>query len=199
MNDKYFDAILNIETTQDRDFSKYVDYHRYEPTPYSVLEFLAQHIELQPDDRIVDFGCGKGRTLFYLYHVYGMFATGIEMDDKLFKALQNNLERFVKRKPQSKRKLFLYNILAEKYSISRLDNKFYFFNPFSGRIFKIVVSNILHSLNEYGRKADILLYYPHPEYIEFLEDRTPFQLKKELKIPGSFEQNENERILIYTI
>ena len=41
-------------------------HHPYEPTPYSVLERLAESGLIGPEDTVLDYGCGKGRVEFFL-------------------------------------------------------------------------------------------------------------------------------------
>ena len=67
MKDHYYDKLLNIKTGEDqKEFSQSFHYHRYEPTPYSALEILFKEYELKSSDRVIDFGCGKGKIqLFY--------------------------------------------------------------------------------------------------------------------------------------
>ena len=65
-NDIAWDKLLKIKTTG-RDDSRSDQYrYPYEPTPYSVLERLANSGLLRKGDVILDYGCGKGRVDFYL-------------------------------------------------------------------------------------------------------------------------------------
>jgi hypothetical protein len=80
-----------------------------------------------------------------------------------------------------------------------LDNRFYFFNPFSIQIFRNIVKNILLSIEKFPREVEIVLYYPSDDYIYFLDNHTSFKLKEEIPLPGLYEINTNERFLIYQI
>jgi hypothetical protein len=62
-----------------------------------------------------------------------------------------------------------------------------------------VVNNILLSVEETEREVDIILYYPSEDYIFFLENQTTFELKREVRLPGAYEKNGNERFLVYTL
>ena len=65
-NDLKWDKLLNIRTTG-RDDSRADQYrYPYEPTPYSVLERLAVSGYITKKNKLVDYGCGKGRVGFYL-------------------------------------------------------------------------------------------------------------------------------------
>ena len=71
MSDEYnWDKLLKIKTTG-RDDSKADQYrYPYEPTPYSVLERLANSGNIRKNHVVLDYGCGKGRKIdsFSLIH-----------------------------------------------------------------------------------------------------------------------------------
>src|SRR5699024_1194077 len=87
--------------------------------------------------------------------------------------------------------------LAEQYEIQPEDNCFYFFNPFSVKIFKQVVYNILASVKEHIRTIEIVLYYPLPEYKRFLQMDTPFQLIQRIKVPN--DHGKYGKFVIYRV
>lgn len=198
MNEQYYDAILNIKTVgEQKGFNKSLHYHRYEPTPYSGLEILLDQYEMKSSDRIVDFGCGKGRLNFYIHHACGASAVGIEMNEMFYKEAMENLERYAKKSRNSKDKIQFQCCLAQEYEIDPRDNRFYFFNPFSVQVFMNVINNILLSVEEVEREIEIILYYPSEDYIFFLENQTAFEMKEEVRLPGVYERNGNERFLVY--
>ena len=63
-NETRWDKLLHIRT-MGRDDS-HSDEHRfpYEPTPYCVLERLANSGCIRKGNTVIDYGCGKGRGLF---------------------------------------------------------------------------------------------------------------------------------------
>ncbi|PEE40491.1 class I SAM-dependent methyltransferase [Bacillus pseudomycoides] len=198
MNEQYYDAVLNIKTVgEQKGFNKSLHYHRYEPTPYSALETLFNQYELSSSERVVDFGCGKGRLNFYIHHACGASAVGIEMNEMFYKEAMENLERYAKKSRNSKDKIQFQCCLAQEYEIDPRDNRFYFFNPFSVQVFMNVINNILLSVEEVEREIEIILYYPSEDYIFFLENQTAFELKEEIRLPGVYERNGNERFLVY--
>lgn len=199
MRETNYDELLNIETegTQ-RGFNKSFHYHRYEPTPYSALEKLFAEYELISSDHIVDFGCGKGRLNFFIHYLFHSSVTGVEMNEKLYEdALENKANYLIKAK--NKGEIQFQCCLAENYEISPLDNRFYFFNPFTIPIFWKIINNILVSVEEFKREVDVILYYPSEDYIYYLENHTLFELIKEIQLPGLYENNANERFLIYRL
>lgn len=200
MKEMNYDELLNIETEgNQRGYNKSFHYHRYEPTPYSALEKLFAEYELTSSDHIVDFGCGKGRLNFFIHHLFQSSVTGVEMNEKLFEeALENKVNYLIKAK-ENKGKIQFHCCLAEKYEIHPLDNTFYFFNPFTIPIFWKIINNILVSVEEFKREVDVILYYPSEDYIYYLENHTSFELIKEVQLPGLYENNGNERFLIYRL
>jgi len=111
----------------------------------------------------------------------------------------DNRDRYARKARNSKGKIQFQCCLAQEYEIDPHDNRFYFFNPFSVQVFMNVVNNILLSVEETGREVDIILYYPSEDYIFFLENQTAFELKKEVRLPGAYEKNGNERFLVYRL
>jgi len=60
------------------------DYHIYEPSSYSALVSLFDEIQLNPQDIVVDFGCGLGRVLFYCNQRFWCRVKGIEIDEEVY-------------------------------------------------------------------------------------------------------------------
>lgn len=199
MKEHYYDKLLNVKTGGDqKGYPSSLHYHRYEPTPYSALERLFDTYEIKSSDRIVDFGCGKGRLNFYIHHFFRSTVIGIEMNKTFYQEAVENRNRYVK-KHNRKDDLFFHCCLAEEYEIDPLDNRFYFFNPFSINIFMNVINNILLSVEKFERDIELVLYYPSEDYVYFLENQTAFELEAEVRLPGIYEKNSNERFLIYKL
>lgn len=89
-NEKVWDLSLQIKTCG-RDESGADQYHHpYEPTPYCVLERLADSVFFGKDDVVLDYGCGKGRVGFFLSHRTKAKTIGIEYDEHIYAgALEN--------------------------------------------------------------------------------------------------------------
>jgi SAM-dependent methyltransferase len=197
MKEKYYDELLNIKTEGEQvGFNESLHYHRYEPTPYVALEILFKQYELKSSDRIVDFGCGKGRLNFYIHYLFNASVIGVEMNKTFYLEAIQNKKHYVNKDDD---KIQFYHCLAENYEIHPLDNHFYFFNPFSIQIFMNIIKNILVSVEKAKREIEVVLYYVSDEYIYFLEYQTAFELKEEIMIPGLYEHNQNERFLIYRL
>ncbi|WP_028403434.1 methyltransferase [Ectobacillus panaciterrae] len=200
MKEKLYDELLNIKTGGDqKGFNKSLHHHRYEPTPYSALEKLFNQYELKSSDRIVDFGCGKGRLNFYINYLCNATVVGIEMNKTFYQEAVENRNSYLKKTKNSKDKIHFHCCFAEEYQIDPLDNRFYFFNPFSIHIFMNIINNILLSVEKSEREIELVLYYPSEDYIYFLENYTSFELKEEIILLGLYEHNPHERFLIYKL
>lgn len=200
MSEQYYDKLLNIETSEEQvGFYKSFHFHRYEPTPYSALETLFKQYELRSSDRVVDFGCGKGRLNFYINYFYGSDVVGVEMNETFYEEAMENRDYYLEAVGKNSGQIHFECCLAQEYEVNPRDNRFYFFNPFSVQVFMNVINNILLSVEIVEREVELILYYPSEDYIYFLEYQTSFELTKEVRLPGLYESNSNERFLVYRL
>lgn len=198
-NDHDKDLNIETETYIEWPLLSNLNYNRTESTDYEVLDYLMDNYlrDNLKEGRLVDFGSGKGRVLFYLYsEMNSIKMLGIEYNQNAFAELEQNLDNFYIDHPNAKKDIMLKKTKAEDYYVQPQDTTFYFFNPFTVRIFKKVVKNILDSLNEIPRKVDIILYYPNRTYREFLELHTPFEEVKRIKMP-MYVKDKTEYVVIY--
>lgn len=199
MKEKYYDKLLHIKTGGNQEFPSSFHYYRYEPTPYSALEQLFEWYEVKSSNRLVDFGCGKGRLNYFVHYLFQASVVGIEMNETFYQSAQENLKSYIRRNKVSKGQIQFYYCLAEDYRVNPSDDRFYFFNPFSVQIFMKVIGNILKSFEKKPRELDLLLYYPSDDYIFLLENETPFELQAEVTLGDLSINNPYERFLIYRL
>lgn len=196
MNDYEWDKKLKIKTTG-RDDSHADDYHHpYEPTPYTVLERLADSGYITRENILVDYGCGKGRVGFFLNHVIGCRTVGLEYDEKICQLALLNREKYAKRQYMN----FLCEN-AEDFVIEEADC-FYFFNPFSVEILQSVMGRILESYYDNPRQMRLFFYYPDDEYVSYLlaGNLVEVDFLDEIDCRDLFEgENSREKILIFEI
>lgn len=94
-NEIKWDRLLKIHT-MGRDDSNADQYrYPYEPTPYSVLERLANTGLIRKGNTLLDYGCGKGRVDFFLSYETRCRSIGIEYDERIFKKAMENKETAV--------------------------------------------------------------------------------------------------------
>ncbi len=200
MTEEDYERLLNIETKKEqKNFHESFHYNRYEATPYSALELLFNEYKVNKSDSIVDYGCGKGRLLFYINHFFSVNVTGIEMDKTFYNNCLSNTGSYLVKHKNSIDQISFVNDFAQNYKIHEKDNKFYFFNPFSIQIFMKIVDNILESIEKNNRAVEIILYYPSDDYIYYLESYTNFELCGDVKINKLYDKNPRERFLIYKL
>lgn len=195
MGEKSFDKALRIKTMGLREWrNRAEEYNRYEATPYKALEVLFQHYRLDKSDSVVDFGCGRGRLLFYIHNRFQIPVTGIEANELTFREAIDNKARYRLRAKHIKAPIRIKYGQAESYRIMPADNVFYFFNPFSIKIFRKVVHNIVEQANS-QQALDIILYYPLPQFKKHLTMHTPFKLINKIRVAKP--QDKMEKFLIY--
>ncbi len=190
-----WDKLLQIRTTG-RDDSKADQYrYPYEPTPYSVLERLANSGLIRKKDVVLDYGCGKGRVDFFLSYQTKSNTIGIEYDERIYRMALENRKTAV-----SKARTEFVPVRAEEYDVPPEANRFYFFNPFSIELLRKVIARIRESY--YGNPREMLLffYYPSEEYISYLMTVDELEFYDEIDCSDLFEGNEQrERIIVFSI
>ena len=191
--DNAWDAFLRIRTTG-RDEAKADQYHHpYEPTPYSVLERLADSGFFGEEDVLLDYGCGKGRVGFFLSHQTKARSIGIEYDDRIYESALKNGKTAL-----SKAEFVLDR--AEAYAVPAAVSRCYFFNPFSVEILGKVMARILESWYADPRELLLFFYYPADEYIAYLMTLEELEFYDEIECGDLFAGNDTrERILIFQL
>ncbi len=89
MTEREWDKCLHIHTIGREDEAN-PHYSPYEPTPYSVLERLADSGHIGRKSQLLDYGCGKGRVAFFMASVVGCRVTGIDHSQKLIEIAKEN-------------------------------------------------------------------------------------------------------------
>ncbi len=198
MDEQYYEKLLKIKTIgEQKIFNESIHYHRYEPTSYAALEALSSKYKFLSEDRIVDFGCGKGRLNFYINYFFDSFVTGIEMNNFFYWQAVENKKSYLQLYKNKSDKIIFSNCFAERYDINSKDNKFYFFNPFSMQIFSKVIKNILVSAEVNKKAVDVILYYPSNDYTYFLDTDSNFLLINEIKVPHLYDNDPRHKFLVY--
>lgn len=189
------DKLLKIHT-MGRDDSNADQYHYpYEPTPYSVLERLANTGYIRKGNTLLDYGCGKGRVDFFLSYQTRCCSIGIEYDERIYRRAIENKEKAV----YSERVTFKEEN-AEKFLVPEEVDRIYFFNPFSLEILQKVIHQILESYYEKIREIKLFFYYPSDEYISYLMTVDELMFSDEIDCRDLFPGNDmRERIVIFDL
>lgn len=193
MKEEKWDKLLQIRTTG-RDDS-HADQYRYpyEPTPYPVLERLANSGYIRKGNTLLDYGCGKGRVDFFLSWQTRCRSIGIEYDERIYeKAVENQNMSSV-----SGRVTF-QAVDAGEFPVPESVDRIYFFNPFSLEILQKVISRIRDSYYEAPRELLLFFYYPSDEYISFLMTVNELTFYDEIDCGDLYDgKDSRERIVIF--
>ena len=188
-----WDKLLKIKTSG-RDDSNSDQYRfPYEPTPYNVLERLANSGYIRKKDVVLDYGCGKGRVEFFLSYQTKANTIGIEYDERIYQSAIENQNTFI-----SRAKTDFILARAEEYEVPSKVNRFYFFNPFSIELLRKVMARIIDSYYDQPRELLLFFYYPSEEYISYLMTVDELEFYDEIACNDLFENNDSrENIIIF--
>ena len=188
MTEREWDKRLHIRTIG-REDEDHPHYSPYEPTPYSVLQRLADSGHIRRKDHLLDYGCGKGRVAFFMAAVIGCRVTGIDHSRKLIDIAKENRSA-----SGLGDRVHLECCLAEQYML-RDENVFFFFNPFSEIVFGGVLRRLAQSAG--GR---LICYYPSEAYIDILNLTPEVRRIDAIDCRDLFNgKNERERIEVYAL
>lgn len=192
-NETTWDKLLQIRTTG-RDDSNSDQYrYPYEPTPYSVLERLANSGLIRKKDVVLDYGCGKGRVDFFLSYQTRAKTIGIEYDERIYQAAVENQRNTV----SGARTEFIL-ARAEEYEVPSEVTVCYFFNPFSVELLRKVMARIVESYYACPREITLCFYYPSEEYISYLMTVEEIEFYDEINCGDLFDSNDaREQIMIF--
>ena len=190
-----WDKLLKIKTSG-RDDSRSDQYrYPYEPTPYSVLERLANSGYIRKKNVLLDYGCGKGRVELFMTYQTRCHAIGIEYDDRIFATACDNKKSGI----SGERTTFLLEN-AENYQVPIEVDRVFFFNPFSIEILRKVIAAVTASCYENPRELLLFFYYPQNEYISYLMTVDELMFVDEIDCRDLFDgENSRERIVIFEV
>lgn len=190
-----YEIMFRVQTSG-RSESLNPQYCNYEGTPYFALNYLTSHTNLfRHPINLVDFGSGKGRLLFYFNDCCPGVYTGVEYDPVLFDCSLKNLHSY---EQYFRHRINLIHEKAEKYSIRSDQDVFYFFNPFSLKIFMKVYIHIIESYQTHPRKITLLFFSPAEEYIRFLSTLSIFSSITMLPVESPYK-DKKDFFMIYQI
>lgn len=188
------DRFLKIKTNgRDDSNSNYLNY-AYEATPYVVLQNLANSGYITKKDKIIDYGCGKGRVSLYLSYSTKAKTIGVEYDERLFNSAQENLKRCI-----CNNRTEFFNSNAMDFEIPTDVTGLYFFNPFSVEVLDEVFQKVKKSLLENKREMKLFFYYISNDYLNYLNNNE-IVLLDEIDCSDYFKENcERECVKIYSV
>ena len=193
-NENTWDKLLQIKTTGRDDTNSDQYRYPYEPTPYAVLERLANSGLIRKKDVVLDYGCGKGRVDFFLSYQTKANTIGIEYDERIYQSAIENQKTVI-----SKGKSDFILARAEEYEVPSQVNCCYFFNPFSVELLRKVMARIIESYYENPREIFLFFYYPSEEYVSYLMTVDELEFYDEIFCGDLFEGKDmRERVMIFS-
>ncbi len=169
---------FNVETYEPCDLKEksglYKDGQVYVPTPFLLLQRIMDYVKPGGEDIFLDFGCGKGRVVFFASMWKLKKVIGVELNQERFEAAQRNLAHF----KLNKTPIELVNADAVHYRVKD-ETIFFLFDPFGRETLRKVIQSIGDSLRENARPVRIIYY--HPVYQEILDDQGWLMLEKDMK------------------
>ena len=192
MTEAQWDKKLGIHTIG-RDES-HADRYRYpyEPTPYAVLQRLAQSGLITRQSTLMDYGCGMGRVGLFLAQQTGCRAVGVEYDPRIFRRAEQN------RLACGAKNVEFLCADARGCPVGDADC-FYFFNPFSVEVLRPVMADILAEWYENPRTMRLFFYYPNEDYRGWLEESPQLELAQSIDCRDLFVGDPREVILVYEL
>jgi len=158
----------------------------YEPASYAVLEKIVNYLKLNQNDVFIDFGCGKGRVVFFVAMQKLKKVIGIELDEDLVDVANRNLNNLrINNTP-----IEIINADASTFQIKE-GTVIYIYNSFGRKTIVKVIGNIKDSLAANPRKIRIMYYNPvHNDLFD----------NQDWLVPDgdmSNSKRENNRILVW--
>ena len=192
-SEQQWDKLLKIKTSGRDDTKSDCFRYPYEPTPYAVLERLANSGFIRKQDVVLDYGCGKGRVDFFLAYQTRAHCVGVEYDERIIAVARENGNTAVS---SGRVEIMLGN--AETFPVSQNVNRIFFFNPFSVEILQKAMARILESYYENPREMLLFFYFPSTEYISYLMTVDELSFYDEIDCSDLFEENKDrEKIVIF--
>ena len=193
--EQQWDKLLKIKTSGRDDTKSDCFRYPYEPTPYAVLERLANSGYIRKQDVVLDYGCGKGRVDFFLAYQTRAHCVGVEYDERIIAVARENQKAAVS---AGRVEIMLGN--AETFQVPENVNRCFFFNPFSVEILRTAMARVLESYYENPRELLLFFYFPSAEYISYLMTVEELSFYDEIDCSDLFEENKDrEKIIIFQL
>ena len=153
----------------------------YQPTGVLQFQHVLEHVAFPKPGVLVDYGCGKGRTLLLAARSAFQRVVGIEFSAELCDVARANVIAFEKA-GQLRAPVDVVCVDAARYAYRGDENIFYFFYPFDADLMERVMDGIDASLAASPRDAVLVYYYPI--HREVLDRRPSFKLEQHFPLYG---------------
>lgn len=132
----------------------------------STFNFLAQHFPKNREDYVyIDFGSGKGRTLFLAALAGFRRIIGVEFSGALCEKASENVRSF-RARCAARTDIRIAHADATEFELPAEDLVLYFASPFQLPLWHKMIANIVRSVNENPRNIVIVVSGSHHETIK---------------------------------
>ncbi len=132
----------------------------YEPTRYSTIQALIDHLQPGRDDVLVEYGCGKGRIVCMFARIELANSIGIELDERLARIASSNLVRL--KGKVSNASILITDAIEFKPASGTI---FFIANSFGSKTMDGVLNQIQKSIAEQPRRIRIVYLNPRHESV----------------------------------
>jgi hypothetical protein len=159
-----------------------LDHFNRERTPYGPSDWLDLRRALPkrdvgPKDVFVDFGSGKGRIVYQAARYPFARVIGVEISAKLNQVAQANIDRNTQK--LTCQNVELVTVDAAAFVIPDDVTVAYFYHPFTDQTFRIVIDNIVESIDHNPRRVKLIYQWPLME--SYILETGRFKLARTLK------------------
>lgn len=158
---------------------------KYSPSDDRHLRELLAGLPILPTDRILDYGCGKGRALRTMLEYPFAGADGVELSIALADTARRNFVRL----GVSVGRCQIFASDASTFTMLDDYTHFYFYNPFPSVVVRTVVANIQASLERKPR--DITVIYYNAQCVDDFMACGRFDLVRE-----AFDDERNRSVIL---
>ena len=153
----------------------------YQPTSVRSFKKILKKLSFVQNKKVVDYGCGKARTLAVCLLNGVNDVVGVEFSKELCESAESNME-IMKSHLNHPFSSKIHCGDAALYPVEKDENIFYFFFPFDETITRKVIANILESVKNHPREIAIVYYYAiHRAVVEEFE---PIYIHEEFNLNG---------------
>lgn len=132
---------------------------KYDPSPIGPFRRILAGLSVQPEDVLVDFGCGKGLVLLLASRFPFRKVVGVEFSPELCAIARANAEAYTRRKGRGA-PIEIVTADATRFRIEDEQTFFYFFNPFDEFLMRSVFAHIAESWRRAPRRMIVIYYLP---------------------------------------
>lgn len=158
--------------------------YRSSPSGDEYLNRLLKDCRIQPNDAIIDVGCGKGNALRWMSRFPFATIDGLELSDQLASIARRNFNRL------GEKRVTIYTGDARAFEGYDAYDFIYFYNPFPEVVMQDVMQALIQSVERHPR--ELILIYNNPTCETAVLQSGRFQ------VMATYPAKWNNRIVLYS-